>query len=169
MARNQSVYLLLGSNIEPRIDFMNKAKVQIDREIGALSNESSVYESEPWGFEAEVAFLNQVVMVRTKLAPQLLLEKCKTIEQKLGREKKTGKGYESRVIDIDILYFGNEVVSGKNLQIPHSQIQNRRFTLMPLAEIAANFVHPVLKLSQQQLLKACNDEGKVWKLKKRTI
>lgn len=165
MAKQLRIFLLLGSNIEPRTKYLTRAKNLISTELGEVEKESSVYESEPWGFDAELSFVNQVVQICTELDPDLLLQKCQQIEKQLGRKEKSGTAYESRVIDIDVLYYGEEVIALDHLQIPHPQIQFRRFTLMPLAEVAPDKKHPVLKQTSQELLNACTDKGKVWKLK----
>ena len=164
MAKQQIVYLLLGSNIEPRIDYLARARRLVYKELGVVEMESLQYESEPWGFDSDTNFLNQVLQIRTNLEANELLEKSQQIEQQLGRIAKTEKGYQSRVIDIDLLYYGDEVISEPALQVPHPQIQFRRFTLIPLAEVAPEMKHPVLKKTNLELLDACQDEGKVWKL-----
>lgn len=164
MTVKHDVYLLLGSNISSRIGYLNSAKKLIDKEIGEILTCSSVYESEPWGFKTEKMFLNQVLFVETSLGAEDLLKKSQQIEKQLGRTKKSEGVYISRTIDIDILFFDEEVLSLPGLKIPHEQIQNRRFTLMPLVEIAPGLKHPVLKSSCQQLLDLCKDSGKVWKL-----
>ncbi|MBN2615522.1 MAG: 2-amino-4-hydroxy-6-hydroxymethyldihydropteridine diphosphokinase [Bacteroidales bacterium] len=165
MAKHHRIFLLLGSNIEPRVEYLTGVKNLINKELGRIEMQSSVYESEPWGFDAELAFVNQVVQISTEHEPVSLLEKCQQIEKQLGRKEKSGTEYESRVIDIDILYFDESIITLKNLQIPHPQIQFRRFTLMPLAEVAPDFMHPGLKRTSQELLNECTDQGKVWKFK----
>jgi 2-amino-4-hydroxy-6-hydroxymethyldihydropteridine diphosphokinase len=163
MTAKHEVYLLLGSNISSRIGYLNSAKELIEKEVGKISNRSSIYESEPWGFEAEKMFLNQVVFVETSLSALDLLKKTQQIEKKLGRIRKSVVSYTSRTIDIDILFFDEAVFSLPELKIPHEQMQNRRFTLMPLVEIAAEKKHPVLHESCHQLLDECRDFGRVWK------
>lgn len=165
MAKQHRVFLLLGSNIEPRTAYLNRAKGLINTELGHVENASAVYESEPWGFDAELAFVNQVLQIRTEFEPDVLLQKCQQIEKQLGRKEKSGTKYKSRVIDIDVLYYDDEVITREHLHIPHPQIQFRRFTLMPLAEVAPDKKHPFLKQTNQELLDACTDKGKVWKLK----
>ena len=164
MAVKHRAYLLLGSNISPRNDYLNSAKELIEREIGAIHTCSSVYESEPWGFEAEHCFLNEVLAVDTVLSAAELLNVSQRIEKRLGRRRKSDKGYSSRTMDIDILFYDDAVLSLPGLTIPHVQIQKRRFTLLPLVEIAPDFMHPVLGKSCSQLLKECKDCGKVWKV-----
>lgn len=164
MAVKHRAYLLLGSNISPRNDYLNSAKELIEIEIGDIQVSSSVYESEPWGFEAEHYFLNEVLAVDTVLNARDLLNVSQKIEKRLGRTRKSDTGYASRTIDIDILFFDDAVLSLSGLTIPHVQIQNRRFTLLPLVEIAPDFKHPALDKSCRQLLKECRDCGKVRKV-----
>lgn len=164
MVVKHRAYLLLGSNISPRNDYLNSAKELIEREIGDIQASSSVYESEPWGFEAEQCFLNEVLAVDTVLNAGELLNESQKIEKRLGRMRKSNEGYSSRTLDIDILFFDDAVLLLPGLTIPHVQIQNRRFTLMPLVEIAPDFKHPLLDKSCRQLLKECKDCGKVWKI-----
>ncbi len=164
MTVKHEVYLLLGSNISSRIDYLNSAKKLIEKEVGEIRTCSSIYESEPWGFKTEKMFLNQVLHLETSLSAEDLLKKSQQIEKQLGRTKKTDGVYMSRTIDIDILFFDEAVLSLPGLKIPHEQIQNRQFTLMPLVEIAPDLKHPVLKKSCKQLLAMCKDSGRVWKL-----
>jgi len=164
MAEKHRAYLLLGSNISPRKYYLNSSKELIQNEIGNIQESSSVYESEPWGFEAEQCFLNEVLVVDTVLNPGDLLIASQKIEKRLGRIRKPGAGYASRTMDIDILFFDDAVLLLPGLIIPHVQIQNRRFTLLPLVEIAPDFIHPVLGKSCRQLLKECQDNGKVRKV-----
>lgn len=164
MTVKHEVYLLLGSNISSRIDYLNSAKELIEKEVGETQTGSSVYESEPWGFKTEKMFLNQVLHLETLLSADDLLKKTQQIEKQLGRGKKSENIYVSRTIDIDILFFDEAVISLPGLKIPHEQIQNRRFALVPLVEIAPDLKHPVLQKSCKQLLEMCKDSGKVWKL-----
>ena len=131
---------------------------------------SSLYESEPWGFEAPVAFLNQVVCVETRLSPMELLKVTQMIEQRAGRvEKSSGGAYASRTLDVDILFYDEERVLLPDLTVPHARMAERRFTLLPLAEIAPEKIHPVFKKSCRQLLNECKDEGNVWKYKGKQV
>ncbi len=170
MAEKHTVFLLLGSNIQPRLDYIENAVRLINKSLGEITRFSSVYESEPWGFEAPVAFLNQVVCVDTTFGPLELLKKTREIEQKNGRTSKSVKGnYTSRSLDIDILFFDDEIIHLPELTIPHTHIADRRFTLFPLTEIAPEKIHPVLKRNCRQLLAECRDKGKVWKYEREQI
>ncbi len=157
-----NTFLLLGSNLGNRSKVLANAQEEISLIIGNLIKSSSVYETLAWGVENQPAFLNQVLLVETKLTPQNLLKEINKIENDLGRVRY--KKWGERLIDIDILYFDNEVVNDDNLIIPHPEIINRRFTLVPLIEIAANYKHPSLGKTQQELLAVCKDELEVKKV-----
>jgi len=156
-----NTFLLLGSNLGNRSEVLANAQEEIRQNIGTLIKNSSVYETLAWGVEDQPAFLNQVLLLETKLTPQNLLKAINKIENSLGRVRYEKWG--ERLIDIDILYFDNEIVNENNLIIPHPEIINRRFTLVPLVEMAGNFIHPDLGKTQKELLKICEDELKVKK------
>jgi len=153
-------FLLLGSNEGDRMAFLNMASEKINELIGPVISVSRVYETEPWGFESKAFFLNRVLEVNTDLNPQKLLEAVLTIEAKLGRVR-TAKGYHSRLIDIDILFYNSDIIQQKDLMIPHPRISERRFTLLPLNELAAEFVHPQNGSTVSELLAYCADTSKV--------
>jgi 2-amino-4-hydroxy-6-hydroxymethyldihydropteridine diphosphokinase len=157
MVENEKTVLLLGSNIEPRKAFIADALALLREEFGSEERLSGIYESEPWGFDAQVPFLNRVVVFETGKTPQEVLGICLDVEQKLGRKRKDGSGFVSRTIDVDVLYFGNKIVETKNLTIPHPALHLRRFTLLPLVEVIPGFVHPVLKKDNKALLNECAD------------
>ena len=170
MAKSHTAYLLLGGNIHSRTAYLDKGITLIGRRVGKILRTSSLYESEPWGFEAPVAFLNRVVCVETRLSPSELLKVTRGIEQSAGRgEKTTGGAYASRTLDIDILFYDEEKVLLPDLTIPHARMAERRFALLPLAEIAPEKIHPVLKKSCLQLLNDCGDESSVWKFKGKQV
>ena len=156
------VFLLTGSNIEPRMAFLQKAEKMIAEQTGVILHRSAIYESEPWGFQTENNFLNRILEIETSLSAEELLEKLLEIEKILGRER-TGTNYSSRTIDIDILYFGNSTIQKQSLEVPHPRLHLRRFTLLPLVEIAPDFKHPVLKKTNRELLEMLNDNLEVWK------
>ena len=155
------VILLFGSNIEPRLSFLQNAEKEVAATIGKILQLSLVYESEPWGFQASQSFLNRVAIVETDLSAQKVLKRVLAIESELGRQR-LNEGYSSRKIDIDILYFDEMKIEEPDLIIPHPGIPDRRFVLVPLVEIADSYVHPVLKISNADLLKQCSDRLKVW-------
>ncbi len=156
----ESIYLLLGTNLGDRKANLTTALQYITLQIGAIEKASSVYESEAWGENEQPLFLNQVVSIQTSLPPEELLHHIQAIEQQMGRVRIRKWG--ERVIDIDILYYFNQVVATKQLQIPHPGIPDRRFTLAPLCEMDAEAVHPVLHKTQLELLNECNDNLNVW-------
>ena len=149
-------YLLLGTNMGDRIALLARARDEIAQEIGALIGVSSVYETDAWGNEDEPQYLNQVVQTATRLQPLQLLEKINGIEKEMGRRRV--KKWESRLIDIDILYYADHVVSEPKLQVPHPHLPNRRFALVPLHEIAPQFVHPISGKTTADLLRQTADQ-----------
>lgn len=154
------IYLGVGTNQGDRDENLARALNLIGQKTGRIIRSSSVYEAEPWGFESSHLFLNMVVKVETELPPLTLLETVHVIEDELGRKRSTRR-YVSRVMDIDILFYGNEILETKELVIPHPLIGERKFVLVPLAEIEPLFVHPVLRKTISQLLTGCSDSSEV--------
>jgi 2-amino-4-hydroxy-6-hydroxymethyldihydropteridine diphosphokinase len=157
------VYLLIGGNQGNRLQLLKRAKELIQNACGKIVKESSVYESEPWGFEADQNFLNQVIIVSTELGPMNILDKCQQIENELGRVR-NDSGYASRTMDIDILFIDDKIIETKRLIVPHEHLHKRRFTLSPLSELSADFIHPKLNKSMIEMLKECPDQSNVIKL-----
>lgn len=149
------VYLLTGGNIGNRLVFLSKAKEAINNKCGRILQASSIYETAAWGLENQEAFLNQVLKIKTSLTPDDLLKSILQIEGELGRKRELK--YGPRTIDIDILLFNDEIIDRQGLKIPHPQIQNRRFVLIPLNEIASDKIHPVFQKPVSQLLAECPD------------
>ena len=154
------IYLLLGSNVGDKKANLKDAISLIHKQIGKIIQQSSVYETEPWGFEDVSFFLNQVLMVDSSLQPAEALSEILQMEKKLGRER-TEKQYASRIIDIDILFYDDLIIQTENLIIPHPLMEKRRFVLTPLNEIAGDFIHPVLQKTIKILLAECEDKLKV--------
>ncbi len=150
-----TAYLLTGGNIGDRLAYLHKAKQEIGKRCGNVLRESSVYETAAWGKEDQQAFFNQVLKIETELSPQQLLATILQIEEDLGRKREMK--YGPRTIDIDILFFNNEIIDQEGLKIPHPEIQNRRFVIVPLSEIAADQLHPVFNKTVDQILAACTD------------
>ena len=159
MTVKEHVYLLLGSNLGDRLQVLLAAGELIAIQIGNIVAESSIYETAPWGVLDQPSFLNQVVEVETDLSPEEVLRVILDIEHELGRVRYERWG--ARVIDIDILYFNNLVLDSARLTIPHPRLHERRFTLIPLAELAPLFIHPILNKSTLHLLADCPDNSEV--------
>lgn len=156
-----TAYLLLGSNMGNKKALLQEARSLLQEKAGKIIGQSSLYESEPWGFEAHEWFINQVIIIETPLRPNELLFAAQTIEERLGRVRAQTEGYVSRPIDIDILFYNNEIIESPALTVPHPLLQNRRFTLLPLAEIVPEYKHPVLNKTIEKLLAECSDTGNV--------
>jgi 2-amino-4-hydroxy-6-hydroxymethyldihydropteridine diphosphokinase len=145
---NQIAYLALGTNLGDRIANLRAAIEALPPEIKVLA-ESKIYETPPWGYENQPAFLNMAVKCETNLEPNSLLIRLKQLEVQLGREQSFHWG--PRLIDIDVLFYDDLILESESLTIPHSRLQERAFVLVPLADIAPDFVHPVLKETIKEL------------------
>lgn len=155
-------YLLLGSNLGDRAENIFYALNLIELQIGQVMSVSSFYETEPWGFCSSELFLNKAAIVETRHTPHEILNQIHRIEKKLGRNPAmVGPDYHSREIDIDILFFDDEIVNTETLVIPHPHLHKRKFALVPLTEIAPEKIHPLFKKNIRQLLEECSDELKV--------
>ncbi|MCX6258920.1 MAG: 2-amino-4-hydroxy-6-hydroxymethyldihydropteridine diphosphokinase [Bacteroidia bacterium] len=152
--------LILGANLGDRLKNLSDALSLLGVRAGTIVRLSSVYESEPWGFETDNWFFNQAVVMETELQPLDLLSKIYEIEALLGR-KRESEGYTSRTIDIDILFYGNEIFNCPELTIPHKKIHERMFVLRPICEIIPGFIHPTLGKSIRSLLDECRDKSQV--------
>ncbi len=161
----KTVLLSLGSNIEPRMEYLERAKAALSDRLGPAVKQSSVYETEPWGFTAQGWFLNQLAEYRTHLTAQEILSQCLAIEQELGRVRPQESGemrYASRTIDIDILLLGKMTIEAPpRLIVPHPRIALRRFILEPLLEMHSEGTHPITGIPWRQLLAECPDQGRV--------
>jgi 2-amino-4-hydroxy-6-hydroxymethyldihydropteridine diphosphokinase len=155
-----TVFLLTGSNLGDSIRHIYSAADSIDNTLGRVLKKSHIYRSESWGYKSSKVFYNQCIELETKFSPQAILEKVLKVEMDMGRVR-IGKGYSDREIDIDILFFGEEIIEDEELYIPHPRMHLRRFALVPMAEIALDFIHPVLKKSISELLTICQDKSLV--------
>lgn len=153
--------ILIGSNQGQRELTISQSIKMLAERCGEVFLLSSLYETEPWGFIAEQNFLNQVVALDTEMNPYDLLRELLMIEKELGRKRHDVEGYESRPIDLDILYYDDMIINDDDLILPHPRLHKRRFALMPLCDIAADFIHPVFKRSNRELLKECEDISEV--------
>ncbi|PKP24899.1 MAG: 2-amino-4-hydroxy-6-hydroxymethyldihydropteridine diphosphokinase [Bacteroidetes bacterium HGW-Bacteroidetes-2] len=149
-------YIALGSNLGDKFLNLQLAVRAIFEDIGSVSKISPVYETASWGFESE-NFLNAVLLVKTSFTPQEVLKALLEIEKKIGRTRTSEVGYQPRIIDLDILFYDEQIIDSQTLQIPHPQLQNRRFVLQPLTDIAPNVFHAKLKKTSEILLQQCSD------------
>lgn len=146
------VYLSLGSNKGDRVGYVQQATSLLNGFDGInVVQSSSLYETEPWGVETETWFVNAVIQISTTLSPQLLLAQCQKIETMLGRNRATEGHYGDRTIDIDILFYDDNVITDENILIPHPRFHERAFTLIPMLELAPEFIHPISKKSVTDL------------------
>jgi 2-amino-4-hydroxy-6-hydroxymethyldihydropteridine diphosphokinase len=150
-----TAYLLTGTNLGERKQHLARAKALIQELAGTISRSSALYETAAWGKTDQPSFLNQALELQTELDAPELMEQLLKAEKTIGRLRL--EKYGPRIIDIDILLFGDQVIHQPTVIIPHPQLPNRRFALAPLAEIAAYIIHPVLKKTIQQLLEECSD------------
>ncbi|WP_461452928.1 2-amino-4-hydroxy-6-hydroxymethyldihydropteridine diphosphokinase [Mucilaginibacter sp.] len=150
------VYLLLGSNLGNRQLFLQQAIERISGQIALIIEKSSIYETQSWGKSDAPDYLNQVILLQTDMPARLILEKILAIEIVLGRKREEKWG--SRTIDIDILFYGDEIINEPDLQIPHPELHKRRFTLSPLNEIASKFKHPGCKKTIFELNNELRDD-----------
>ena len=153
--------ILIGSNQGQRELTISQSIKMLAERCGEVFLLSSLYETEPWGFIAEQNFLNQVVALDTEMNPYDLLRELLMIEKELGRKRHDVEGYESRPIDLDILYYDDIIINDEDLILPHPRLHKRRFALMPLCDIAADFIHPVFNRSNRKLLNECEDTSEV--------
>jgi 2-amino-4-hydroxy-6-hydroxymethyldihydropteridine diphosphokinase len=148
-------YLILGSNIGDPISRIQIALEKINTDIGEVTRTSSIYVTEPWGLKDQPPFYNQVVEIETKIDAIDTLKKVLAIEKSMGRVRK--EKWAERIIDIDILYFDDQVINKENLTIPHPGIPDRRFVLIPLCELIPDQIHPALHVSNADLLRTTSD------------
>lgn len=156
MNDKHTAYLLLGSNLGNRHALLDTAIAQVAQQIGIVLATSHRYETAAWGYTAQAPFLNQAITIETMLEPKFLLDAIHHIENSMGRVRSVVWG--ARVIDIDILGYGDQVIDTDRLVIPHSRLHLRRFALLPLHDIAKQWIHPVLQQSVAQLLAICKDD-----------
>jgi len=148
-------YLLLGSNMGNSKKLLAAAAKHIRKQIGLVTRQSGLYSTAAWGNTQQPDFLNQVIVVQTKLTAQQTIQTILSIEKEMGRVRTVKNA--PRIIDIDILFFNKDIIKEKNLEVPHPHIPNRRFVLIPLNELSPNLKHPVFQQSVHYLLENCKD------------
>jgi 2-amino-4-hydroxy-6-hydroxymethyldihydropteridine diphosphokinase len=150
------VFLLIGGNMGDRLQNLHQAITLLSEAVGPVIQQSAVYETAAWGKTDQPAFLNQALLLKTRLSAQELIIAALLVEEQMGRHRMEKFG--PRVIDIDIMFYNEDVIDEPHLTIPHPQMQNRRFALVPLNELAPLYVHPVLNKTVEELLLECKDE-----------
>lgn len=155
-------FLIIGGNLGDRLVFLNRAKELIGAGAGTIVEASSIYETAPWGKQDQPGFLNQLIVVDTLLSAVELLECLLGIENKMGRKREEKLG--PRTIDIDILFFNDEIIATDTLVVPHPHMADRRFVLAPLCEVAPRKIHPVSNKTVEEMLDECSDPLEVVKL-----
>ena len=156
-SQNQAI-LSIGSNQGDRLENVQACIQLIQLEIGTVFSVSKLYETPSWGFESD-SFYNCAIAIQTSKSAQKLLSSCLKIEKKLGRIRSLHEGYQPRIIDIDIISFDNEIIQSTNLVVPHPQMQDRLFVLLPMKDLQLEFVHPVMNKSTQDLIDSCKDKS----------
>lgn len=164
MIKNRKIILLLGGNIGNVKENLSKAINLLTEKLNHPNYISGWYESEPWGFVAQQNFINQVVEFSAVITPIELLNFTQSIENQLGRLPKSGQHYESRTIDIDILFIDNCIIESERLTVPHPLLHRRRFTMMPLMEYWSGLTHPGFNQTISELFKSCEDLSPVKKV-----
>ncbi|MEN8227539.1 MAG: 2-amino-4-hydroxy-6-hydroxymethyldihydropteridine diphosphokinase [Bacteroidota bacterium] len=154
------IYLSLGSNLGDRLRNLEAARVLLGKQLGSPFAVSRIYESISWGYTSEHLFYNCCLSVVTRLDPLPLMDEILSIEKRLGRERGV-KGYADRLIDIDLLLYEDLIMDHPRLKIPHPAMEQRRFVLEPLSEIAPDLIHPVLGLTISKMLEQCQDQGEI--------
>ncbi|MDT0643808.1 2-amino-4-hydroxy-6-hydroxymethyldihydropteridine diphosphokinase [Zunongwangia sp. F363] len=157
------VHIALGSNVGERFVILQKAVNLLYTEVGDILKISGIYKTPAWGFEGN-EFLNACVSVSTRFSAEEVLRKLLQIETEMGRNRSGSKNYQNRTLDLDIVLFEDEVIETKYLKVPHPEMQNRKFVLQPLQDIAAKEIHPVLKKSTSQLLKETKDTSEIHRI-----
>ena len=156
-----NVYLMIGGNIGDRLVNLENARKSIEQRCGGIQKQSSIFETEAWGYKDQPAFYNQALCIETELSPQDLMATLLSIERAMGRERLMPLG--PRIIDLDIIYYNQTIIETPTLIVPHPRLSERNFVLAPLMEIAPDFVHPILKKTNAVLYNESIDDSVVHK------
>ncbi|MFM9984958.1 MAG: 2-amino-4-hydroxy-6-hydroxymethyldihydropteridine diphosphokinase [Flavobacteriales bacterium] len=159
-----TVYLCIGGNLGERLDNLEETRDFLTFNFGDIEAESSIYETEAWGMQDTPPFLNQVIQLKTELSVEELLKEISELEEFYGRDR-SGEGYQSREMDVDILFYDDLVREDEVVIVPHPRLHLRKFVLVPLAEIAPQMIHPRLLKSVSELLRDSEDSGEAHKFK----
>jgi len=162
MPSKKSVFICLGSNLYDPVYQLREARTHLSKKIGMLLTCSSIYRTEAWGLRKQPDYFNQVVLLKTTRTADKILTILLGIETQMGRKRLSV--WEPRIIDLDILFFGQDIINNKNLIVPHPRLHERLFNLVPLMEIVPNWVHPVLGKTVAEMTASCTDSLKVTKL-----
>lgn len=157
MSEYYKYYMLLGSNLGDKEGVILRAVEELSKFALKSPRRSAFYVTEPWGFESEELFYNMALELESNLSPSDMISAIGKIEERLGRVR-VGKGYSSRIIDIDILFCDDKIVETPELTIPHPRVHLRNFALIPLAELNGELLHPRLGLTINELIKECQDK-----------
>lgn len=152
------LHLSIGSNIDNRLDYLNKSIDLISKKVGNICLKSNIYETPAWGFES-TPFLNSCISITSHFSTKQILIKLQEIEKELGRQTKTSTTYEARPIDIDIIYTSEGLFNTPNLVVPHPLMHKRKFVLTPLLDICKDYKHPLLHKTTEILLTECSDDS----------
>ena len=161
---SSQVVIALGGNVGDTKKVLQYSTELIEEKIGIVTKQSSLYITKAWGVTNQPDFVNQVIVVNSKLKPEEVLSECLNIEYEIGRRRIKNERWEQRIIDLDILFYDLIEFNSKNLVIPHPLLHERNFVLYPLAEILPEFIHPTLHKSIFELKKICNDTLMVEKM-----
>lgn len=158
------VYLSIGSNLGDRFKNLQFSISELSKKAGKVISVSNVYETDPVGFQSENLFLNACLKLETSKPATEILQICNQIESLAGRIRTNSHEYESRLLDIDIIFFGNEIINSKDLKVPHPHFRKRQFVLMPLNDLDKDFIDPVSALTLGQLLLSSSSTGNLRKI-----
>ena len=163
MSELHEIYLSMGSNMGNRMEYLRFGINELKKELNLLAL-SSIYETEPWGYSDDTAYLNLVAWFNTRLHVHELMNFCQNIERNAGRilkEVPLESDYQARTLDIDVLFYDREIIQETNLEIPHPRLHLRNFVLVPFAEINGSFVHPVFNKTMDELKRCTSDKSEI--------